>query len=473
MLQAGTGHKKITDVIHWPYGSGVANHKIRPSARTIKLLEQYHDWKLSLGYETLYWWTKTHRRTEGEPQTLRRAKSLYAFTENVSLCIQPRELIVGIFECQPRCFSPTPDVDSDGTWLMNELDNLSTRFPDPIFVDETTRAHYKELLPYWNDKTMHAIWHRDMAAKEPGALAIRQHGGTAAYLASFCHMHLGYDTLIQKGIRGLKKEIETLKAGLKPDSPNFKEKSIFYDSCLIVCDAYSTFAKRYAMHAENLSISEKDETLRANYIEVAEICGNVATRPVGSFHEALQAIWFAQLLAVVESGLTAFGFGRMDQYLYPYYKKDMETGNLTREKAQELLDSFWIKTAEPVLVLESVSSKSVAGQPLGQQLDIAGVDENGNDATNDLSYMMLQASMNTRLIQPTVGVLWHRNMPDELAKMAVELTSLGTGHPSHFSSDTMVDMLKKVGLSEEEARQGCLIGCLEPSGKQGTTQSNC
>jgi formate C-acetyltransferase len=282
-------------------------------------------------------------------------------------------------------------------------------------------------------------------------------------------MHLGYDTLIQKGISGLIKDVEERKAALDIGDPDFVKKMSFYNSCRIVCDAYAIFAERYAAHAEKLETDEEDEAIRSGYQKAAEVCRNVGSGPAKTFHEALQMIWFAQVLAIIESGLPPFGFGRMDQYLYPYYAQDIKAGIITREEGQELLDSFWIKAAESTYLREKGMNRYLAGQPVGQQLNIGGVDENGQDATNELSYMMIQATMNTRLIQPSLGILWHRDMPDDLAQKAVELTSLGTGHPSHYSSDTMIRMLKKLGLTEKEARQGCMVGCVEPAGKQGTS----
>jgi formate C-acetyltransferase len=294
-----------------------------------------------------------------------------------------------------------------------------------------------------------------------------------APLGSPAHIHLGYDGLIQEGMSGLRKEIEGKKAALDMGDPGFMDKSLFYLSCLICCDAFSIFAERHAAHAETLASAEKDEAIRAGYRKVAEVCRHVASKPAETLHQALQAIWFAQVLAIIETGIcAAFGFGRMDQYLAPYYEQDVQTGVITPEGAQELLDCLWIKTAEPLYAFPAAYIKFVGGMPLGQQLDIGGVDADGRDASSEISYMMLQATMNTRLNQPTVGVLWHRGMPEALAEKAVELTSLGTGHPSHYSSDAMVRMLQTHGLTEEEARQGCLIGCLEPQGKQGTTEAN-
>ena len=466
MLQQKEENIKKRYATTWKYGSGVATDQIRPSARTEKLLEQYYGWEPTLGYEVMESWTQSMQETEGEAPAIWRAKALRSAAENVSLCIQPWELIVGVFERQPRCFSYTPDLMSVDN-IMPELDSLPTRFPDPIQVDATAKRKHEEARAYWHGKSMPEVARKTFGLVIPEAMRVGV--GEGGYPAS--HIHLGYDGLIQKGISGLRKEIEDRKAALDVGDPAFMDKSLFYLSCLTVCDAFSIFAERYGAHAEALASAEKDQSISAGYAEVAKVCRHVASKPAETLHQALQAIWFAQVLAALEAGNPTFGLGRMDQYLAPYYEQDVQSGVITPEGAQELLDCFWIKTAEPIYAFPEASAKIMGGMPLGQQLNIGGVDADGRDASSDISYMMLQATMNTRLNQPTVGVLWHRDMPVALAEKAVELTSLGTGHPSHYSSDAMVRMLQTNGLTEEEARQGCLIGCLEPQGKQGTTQA--
>ena len=465
MLQQNEENIKKRYAATWKYGSGVATDQIRPSLRTQKLLEQFYGWEPTLGYEILELWTQSMQETEGEPPAVRRAKALKSVAENVSLHIQPWELIVGVFERQPRCYSCTPDMMSLAD-ILPELDSMGTRFPDPIQVDAVAKRKHEEIHAYWQNKTLPEVVNTTLELAIPEAMKARV--GSGHYPST--HIHLGYDGLIEKGISGLTKALEDRRTALDAGDPDFMAKSLFYQSCLIVCDAFSIFAERYGAHAEALASAEKNQSISAGYAEVAKVCRHVASKPAETLHQALQTIWFAQLMAAIESGNPAFGLGRMDQYLAPYYDQDVQKDIITPERAQELLDCFWIKTSEPIYAFPEVSTKTLGGMPLGQQLDIGGVDAEGKDASSDLSTMMLQATMNTRLNQPTVGVLWHRDMPVALAEKAVELTSLGTGHPSHFSSDAMVGMLKTVGLTEEEARQGCLIGCLEPQGKQGTTQ---
>ena len=465
MLQKREDNIKKRYAATWKYGSGVATDQIRPSARTERLLEQFYGWEPTLGYEILELWTQSMQETEGEPPAVRRAKALKSVAENVSLHIQPWELIVGVFERQPRCYSYTPDMLSLAN-ILPELDSMGTRFPDPIQVDAEAKRKHEEIAAYWQGKTLPEAADKALELIMPEAMR----AGLAFGLPPYSHLHLGYDGLIQKGISGLRTELEDRKAALDVGDPDFMDKSLFYASCLTACDTFTIFAERYGAHAEALASAEKDQSISAGYAEVAKVCRHVASRPAETLHQALQAVWFAQVLALTECGIAGLGFGRLDQYLAPYYEQDVQTGGITPEGAQELLDCFWIKTAEPIYAFPEASSKTLGGMPFGQQLDIGGVDAEGKDASSDLSYMMLQATMNTRLNQPTVGVLWHPDMPVALAEKAVELTSLGTGHPSHFSSDAMVGMLKTVGLTEEEARQGSMIGCLEPQGKQGTTQ---
>jgi len=455
----------------WNYGSGVATDQIRPSKRTQKLLRQFHGWEATLGCEVLEIWTRSMQETEVEAPAIRRAKALRSVAESVSLCIQPWELIVGVVEGHPlRCIW-TPDLMSVAYQLLPEIDKFPTRFPDPIRVEAGVKDRYEQADAYWRGKSMEEISRKALKKIVPEVMRATTAGVGIGALWSPAHIHLAYDGLVQKGISGLRREIEEAKTALDMGSPDFMDKSLFYHSLLTVCDAFTIFAERHGALAETLAAAETNEEIRTGYLKVAKVCRHVASKPAETLHQALQAVWFAQLLAIIESGTTSFGFGRMDQYLTPYYEEDVQTGMITSEGAQELLDCFWIKTAEPSYALPEGDITYNVGKNTGQQLDVGGVDADGKDASSEISYMMIQATMNTRLNQPSLGVLWHQDMPEGLAEKAVELTSLGTGHPSHFSSDAVVRMLMQNGLTEEEARQGCLIGCLEPQGKQGTTQA--
>jgi formate C-acetyltransferase len=207
----------------------------------------------------------------------------------------------------------------------------------------------------------------------------------------------------------------------------------------MVCDAAAAFGKRYAVLARELADKEHDPQIKADYLKLADICARVPARSARSFHEAVQSLYFSLLMMLNDAA--SVSFGRLDQYLYPYLKNDLDEGVITKEEAYELLDCLFIKCSKIQILFSAAAARYATGAKGANMLCVGGLDENGFDATYDLSYMLLQAMCNVRLGQPSVSVLWHPMMPEELAIKALKLSCLDTGHPSIFNTTRLVEML--------------------------------
>lgn len=455
------------------WGGEVGLDQIKPSPRVEALRERYLNGKGRVGHETALYWTQAYKESEGEPTIIRRAKALKKLMEKKSLLIYPGELIVGGIDKGPHTTQLYPDMNV--MWIEEELDKFPTRKYDPFEIDEETKRIYREeILPYWRGKTFEEVWLQRTKLAAPEALkfgfrtCISDQGVVTFFTIN--HHLPDFKRVLEKGFLGIRGEVEEKLAGLEPARPDFYEKKIFYESLLIVCDGLIGVGKRFATLARKQAETETDPHVKAGYLKVADVCDQVPARPARNFHEALQSIYFTHFLSLNDAG--TIGLGRLDQYLYPWLRKDIEEGIITRDEAQELLDCLYIKLAELQQLFSEEEAKYVGGARGANMICVGGIDEYGFDATNELSYMLLQAMCNVRLGQPSISVLWHPTMPDDLGIKACQLASLGTGHPSIFNMDRLVEMLQEHGLPLKEARRGSLLGCVEPSAESGKCMGN-
>lgn len=251
-------------------------------------------------------------------------------------------------------------------------------------------------------------------------------------------------------------------ARLDPTVPGDIEKENYLKAMLISAEGICDLADRYADEASRLAGLETDETRRGELMAIAAACRHVPRYPARSFHEALQSLYLYQICIFMEQNAASYNPGRMDQYLYPYYKADIEKGVLTEEKAQELLDCLWIKFSEPCLFQDAETAEFAAGYPMFQNVCVGGVTVRGEDAVNDLSYLILQATMDVRLYQPSLSVRYSMaKNPNRFLRKVVELIRLGTGFPAFHNDDVGIRMVMNKGIPLREALDWNPCGCVE------------
>jgi formate C-acetyltransferase len=271
-----------------------------------------------------------------------------------------------------------------------------------------------------------------------------------------------YDKVLKIGIAGVRKEAEQELAACGVGDADYNTKSLFLQAVIISCDAVSAYGKRYAALAAEMAQKETNQNRKKELLTISEICSKVPEQPAESFQEACQSFWFVQQLLQIESSGHSISPGRFDQYMYPYYEKDLESGRLTREYAQELLDCIWVKLNDLNKCRDEFSAEGFAGYSLFQNLIVGGQTADGRDATNDLSFMCITASKHVFLPQPSLSIRVWNGSSRELLLHAADLTRTGIGLPAYYNDEVIIPALVSRGLTLDDARDYNIIGCVEP-----------
>lgn len=411
--------------------------------------------------------TESYKQTENEPMVIRRAKAFQHILENIPIVIRDLELIVGSTTLAPRGCQTYPEFSYE--WLEAEFDTVETRSADPFYISEQTKRELKEANAYWKGKTTSEL---ATAYMEPETLLAMEHNlftpGNYFY-NGVGHVTVKYWEVLEIGFGGIKEKAEEELAKLCLADGDYQKKSRFLQAVMISCDAAITYARRYA----ELALSEvqkcTDPARKMELLQIAQNCANVPEKGATSFYEACQSFWFVQQLLQIESSGHSISPGRFDQYMYPYYKKDLDSGKLTREFAQELMDCIWVKLNDLNKCRDAASAEGFAGYSLFQNLIAGGQNSEGIDVTNDLSFMSIQASVHVFLPQPSLSVRVWNGTPHEFLIKAAELTRTGIGLPAYYNDEVIIPSLLSRGLTLEDARDYNIIGCVEPQ-KAGKTE---
>ena len=411
--------------------------------------------------------TESYKETEGEPIITRRAKAFAHILHNIPIIIRDNELIVGSSTIAPRGCQTFPEFSYE--WLEAELDTVATRTADPFEIAEETKAELKEADKYWKGKTTSELATSYMA---PEAIKAIEHNiftpGNYFY-NGVGHVTVKYWEVLETGFEGIMEKAQKELDGCSVGDGNYARKSHVLEAVILSCKAVIDYAGRYAKLAQEMAAQTSDPVRKQELFVIAENCSRVPAKGAQNFYEACQSFWFVQQLLQMESSGHSISPGRFDQYMYPYYKKDMEAGTITREFAQELMDCIWVKLNDLNKCRDAASAEGFAGYSLFQNLIAGGQNKEGEDVTNDLSVMCIQASMHVHLPAPSLSVRVWNGSPHEFLIKAAELTRTGIGLPAYYNDEVIIPALQNRGLSLEDAREYNIIGCVEPQ-KAGKTE---
>lgn len=411
--------------------------------------------------------TESYRQTENEPMVIRRAKAFAHILENIPIVIRDLELIVGSTTIAPRGCQTYPEFSYE--WLEAEFDTVEKRSADPFYISEKTKQELKEANAYWKGKTTSELATSYM---EPETLLAMEHNiftpGNYFY-NGVGHVTVKYGEVLAIGFSGIKAKAQAELDKLCLADGDYQKKSRFLEAVMISCDAAIEYARRYARLALKEAEECTDPVRKRELLQIAQNCANVPEKGATGFYEACQSFWFVQQLLQIESSGHSISPGRFDQYMYPYYQKDMESGKITREFAQELMDCIWVKLNDLNKCRDAASAEGFAGYSLFQNLIAGGQNEEGIDVTNDLSFMSIQASMHVFLPQPSLSVRVWNGTPHEFLIRAAELTRTGIGLPAYYNDEVIIPSLMSRGLTLQDARDYNIIGCVEPQ-KSGKTE---
>lgn len=403
--------------------------------------------------------TESYKETEGEPMEIRRGKALDKILSNMTIYIEENQLIVGNQARVGRAAPIFPEYSID--WVIEELDEFDKRTGDLFNIDEETKEKLKEIHSYWTGRTHQDEMEATMS--ELNILAAEQkviHRGGIS-MSAHGHMIPNYHKIMRIGYKGFLQEIEDAKSKLVDEDSEKEKKLAFYEGAKLSLEAVIKFSHRYSKLAQNMANKEDNPMKRARLEKISKVCKTVPENPPKNLHEAIQTAYFTHLILHIETNGHSFSFGRFDQYIYPFYKKDIEAGNITRDDAIELMGLFFVKLNSLNKVRPWGHTKYGAGYPLYQNLTVGGMKANGNDGTNELSYICIEAMDIVRLPQPNFSARYWRETPKEFLEASAKLIRKGFGMPAMYVDETIIKSLQYIGIDEVVARDYAPMGCVE------------
>ena len=411
--------------------------------------------------------TEAMRRNWDKHPLTRISLAFEHILKNISVIIRDDELIVG---CRTSKLKGAPLFpENKSLWIEGDLENFDKRVLQRAMI---TPAEKNELatviLPFWKGKTVEESMQKLMP--EDILTDMDKYIFTMMLEITYGigHFSMNHERVLAQGLRGVMDDAQQKLASFSPEDRK-NEKGIFYEAVLCSCLAVISFARRYSELAAKMAARESDPDRAAELREIARVCSRVPEHPAETLHEAVQSLYFIHLVAQIESGGNSISLGRIDQILFPYFQKDVEAGRGSKELARELVAMLFIKTNEIWNVLEEAfipGGEGTEGKTT-QNVTVGGVGPDGRDATNDMSYIALDAYADVRTVQPNFGVRIAPDCPAELMRRAVEYDRDGV--LMHFFNDeAIIRSLIRGGHALEDARNYGMVGCLEPNA-QGKT----
>lgn len=400
------------------------------------------------------------------PVNVRRAKGFRRACETAPLLIQDHELIVGHPCGKPRAGAFSPDTAWQ--WMADELDTIATRAQDPYFISEDDKQVMRErLFPFWQGKSLAEACEKALRHESE---TLWEFGARAAISDLTYHMTSGggdtspgYDIILfKKGVNGLKAEAEQHLAALTPDCAQNQDKIAFYQAAIESCEGVLTYAARLSAYARTLADREQDPKRKAELELISAINARVPANPPQTFHEALQAIWTIQSLFLMEENQCSTSLGRLDQYVFPLFDADKRAGAMNDAQAFELMGCFLIKCSEMVWYTPGATATYFAGYMPFINMTVGGLKREGGDGTNDLTYLVMDAVEKVKVYQPSLACRIHNQSPPRYLDKIVDIIKAGIGMPACHFDDAHIKIMLRKGFDFDDARDYCLMGCVEP-----------
>ena len=404
-------------------------------------------------------YTEVYQRNEQQPVIIRRALALRETLTRARIWIDYDELLVGGHSSRMRAAPIFPEYAVE--WILREIDEFEKRPGDAYYLSEADKEGLREILPWWRGKT---LLDKGYALMAPEIMEIHEAGIIRAegnLTSGDAHIAIYHAKLLEKGLDGYKAEVDGYLSKLDPCRAEDVKKRLFYEAVKICLDGMSSYIERFERLTEVKAKLTASPERAKSLARVSEICRHLKNHPPRDFHEALQMVWFSQVILQIESNGHSLSLGRLDQYLYPYYKKDIESGTLTEAQAVELLQCLWVKLLSVNKIRSWSHTRFSAGGPLYQNVTIGGQTPDGKDAVNPLSYLILRSVGGTRLTQPNLSVRYHSGMSDDFLKECIKVIELGFGMPAFNNDEIVVPGMISLGVQPEDARDYSAIGCIE------------
>ncbi|RLA99027.1 MAG: glycyl radical protein, partial [Deltaproteobacteria bacterium] len=437
------------------------------SSRVWRLRERIIDAPQEVCIERARYLTQSMSQNWDKHPLTRMSLALENILDNITVTIRDDELIVG---CRTRKLKGAPLFpENKSKWIEGDLDTFEKRIVQRALITEEEKQELREeILPFWDGRTVEDLLYDTLPPDVAEDMDKYIFTMMLEITYGIGHFTMNHPKVLSLGIKGIIEETKSLYNALAPEEQS-GEKGLFYDAVIRSLKAAIRFAHRYAALAETMAEKEKDPARAEELRTIAQVCYRVPEYPAQTFHEAVQSLYFIHLIAQIESGGNSISLGRIDQVLYPYYRADIEAGRTTPDKAKELLSLLFIKTNEIWNVLEEVFSPGGEGTEgkTTQNVTVGGLGKDGEDATNELSYIGLDAYADIRTVQPNFGVRLSSKAPEDFFMKAARYAKDGVVM-HFFNDDTIIKTLINAGLTLEDARDYGVVGCLEPNA-QGKT----
>ena len=411
--------------------------------------------------------TLAYKENLNQPRVMVRAKMLEKVLDHMSIYIEDKSLLAGNQATKNRNAPIFPEYTME--FVMNELDQFEKRDGDVFYITEKTKEQLREIAPFWQNNNLRARGEALLPEEVRVFMETGVFGMEGKLNAGDAHLAVNYERILKDGLRGYEKRVKEYKATLDLTDPESIDKYCFYNAVLIVLEAVRNFANRYSVLAKDLAEKELNQERKIELLEISRICSKVPYEPAETFQEAVQSVWFIQLILQIESNGHSLSYGRFDQYMYPYYDRDIKNGTIKESEALELLTCLWIKTLTINKVRSQAHTLSSAGSPMYQNVTIAGQTIDKKDAVNDLSFLVLKSVAQTRLTQPNLTVRYHKNINKHFLDECVEVMRLGFGMPALNNDEIIIPSFMDWQVKEEDAYNYSAIGCVETAvpGKWG------
>lgn len=435
--------------------------------RIEKIRQNYVHAKPQISCERAAIWTQSYRKTAGKPVCIRSAQAFYDCCVQLGVHIFEGELIVGAIGEYRKCGILTPEFSWQ--WVDREMDHFADRPQDPyIITDEQRKFVREEIFPYWKGRSLEEAF---LARLPEDTRKIGVDTGVidsdSKWRQAVGEVTPDYqDVLFKKGFGGIIKEVEAHLAALDETRPEDEEKREFYQSVLLTSRGIICYANRYAQEAERLADQEPDAARAAELRTIAANCRYVPENPPRSFYETMQFLWFVQIGGILSENPLSLNPGRFDQYMNPYYEKDIAAGAITPDFAQELVDALWLKYSEWVWTISANTADYFAGYNQFQNLTVGGKTRDGRDGTNPVTFMAMKATEECKTHQPGLSVRVQADCPKEFMDAVTHLVSTGTGFPAIHSDSVGYQMLLNAGYAPEDARDWNNCGCVVPHNRK-------
>ena len=430
--------------------------------RTKRLREKMEKRKATICAQRAVLYTRSFQQTEGEPYILRKAKAFAYTLEHMTIYIEPDSLVFGNQASQNFAAPIFPEYSV--LWVIDELDTFAKRSGDIFYIDEKTKEDLRSIAPYWKghtheDRVNARITDSIRMAEKQGVL---HRGGIS--MSGDGHIVPDHETVLKQGFRTI---INTAKRKLKEDLSD--EQLAFYQSVIVSLEGALTFFKRYGKLAQELAISETNPIRKQEYENMSTMALTMMEQGARSFYEAVEVTYMIHVLQMIESNGHSFCYGRFDQYIYPYYKKDLESGVITSKEALEIITHMFIMNSSLNKVRPYGHTKFSQGYPLYSNLVVGGLKPDGTDGTNDLTYLCIEAMHQCRLSEPNFSARYHVQSPRSYLRACAQLIRTGCGMPSMFNDEVVAKGIMDLGIPKEDALDYCPIGCVETGvpGKYG------